>query len=500
MITDAFDPEMILSTITESVILLDRAGRVVYFNKIAESFSELSPVHFRTGQSIYDMVEGENLEIMRFAIAEVLSSGSTFATGLPIRHPDGHTVFFEINLNPIVNEKKEVQYICLVSRDISPQKTFEKKSVQAAGELSKVIETANAIIFSVDAESYITEWNSECFRVSGYDKAAILGKRFTEFLSRDHSHLFHDFLNRILRGKNVSNVEFNITADNGSSTTLLLNGTPKTNTAGKVVGGLFVGQDITELSEYRVSLEHKVKDRTRKLKEALQKEKELVEIKNRFVSIASHEFRLPLNAISASLSVLRSTAGEASEDTVRTIEEHVQRMKSLLEDILSIERHESARLKPRFTIINLPHLLNNLIKEVGDASRHTHRFMTRYSNESFSIESDEKLLRNIFINLLGNAVKFSPGKDSVAVELKSLRDVVSVTVQDFGLGIPPEEHEKVFDSFVRGSNTSTIEGTGLGLSIARKAAETLAGSISVTSTPGKGSIFTVVLPNKPHLS
>jgi signal transduction histidine kinase len=250
--------------------------------------------------------------------------------------------------------------------------------------------------------------------------------------------------------------------------------------------------------EYRFSLESKVKDRTMKLRAALEKEKELVEIKNRFVSIASHEFKIPLNAISATVDSLRKTAPSNNQENINRIGQHVFHMKNLLEDVLNVDKNTSNKLKPNIQPVRLHELLDHLIKEVSDAAKYTHKFAREFAGP-FDLNSDEKLLRNIFINLLSNAIKFSPKADTVIIRMKKQRETILIEVQDFGIGIPEREIDSIFQAFTRASNTGKIKGTGLGLSIVKRAVETLGGELAVKSTEGSGTTFSVQLPVNPSL-
>jgi signal transduction histidine kinase len=319
----------------------------------------------------------------------------------------------------------------------------------------------------------------------------VLGAK-SDFLNGKNGSQFGEALTRILKGESVTNYELLFQADH-REITFLINGTPKRSPDGKVIGALFIGQDVSELMAYRVSLEKQVKDRTEKLKEALEKEKELVDIKNKFVSIVSHEFKLPLNAIGNSVERLRADL-PSSGTHLESIRQHVDNMKLLLEDVLHIEKHETTKLKPKIGQVDLKAFLNNLINEVGGATSNTHQFITFFPGKDVYLNSDEKLLRNIFINLLSNAVKFSPQQKEVHLTISIQESSVFVVVRDFGLGIDEPDMDKLFQPFSRGANAQKISGTGLGLSIVKRAVTALGGTINVDSAPNHGSTFTVELP------
>jgi PAS domain S-box-containing protein len=488
--------ETVLDHMTESLVLIDPDGKIVFFNKVAESYQALAKVPFSKGISFYDLLSEDHEKIFRLTIAEVIRNIEQRVFEAVFKDPKGNSYFFEISISPISQAYNKVVQVCIVSRDITPQKAFERKSSQLIRELSELIETANAVIFGIDVKGYITEWNNECIRVSGFEREDVFGRKADLVLVEDHVETFNGLLERIYKGESVSNCEFRIKRKRSTPITILLNGTPKRSQAGHVIGALFVGQDVTELTEYRQSLENKVRDRTEKLKAALQKEKELVEIKNRFVSIVSHEFRIPLNGIANSVSSLKKTMSSLPATHLDSINDHVDRMKNLLEDVLTIGKSETHQLNPKVRAVDILNFLQSIIAEVLDATHHTHVVTTQYPTTPVVIETDDKLLRNIFVNLFSNAVKFSPGKKEVFSKLTGTENEILITVQDFGIGIDEKDQERVFEPFNRGSNVGKIKGTGLGLSIVKKAVESLGGKLLFESSVGKGTTFTVVLPKR----
>lgn len=488
------DAQTILDHMTETMVLIDLQGKILFFNKVAQSYEDLTRTPFRKGVSIFEILPDEYTDFTHFVIQEVTTKHVSHTAETVFKHPTGHSVFFELNYNPVLNKNQEVEHICIIGRDITPQKTFEKKTSQLIKELSNLIESANAVIFGIDGQGYITEWNKECIRITGYEKNEVFAQRVKTILDENYTEEFQGLITTVLQGDSVSNREFKINRKNAEAVTILLSGTPKISAAGKVVGALFVGQDVTELSEYRQSLERKVRDRTQQLQEALQKEKELVELKNKFVSIASHEFKIPLNAISSTVAALKKSLSVNDQELAKfdAIESYVNRMKGLLEDVLAAGKNEANKLKSNKQQIDLVNFLNKIAEEVVAATNNTHQIVRSFSAPQMQIESDEKLLRNVFVNLLSNAIKFSPDKKEVLLNVTRIGKDVKVVVRDFGIGIETQDRDRVFEPFNRGSNIGAIKGTGLGLSIVKKAVETLGGQIEVDSQSGEGTTFTVI--------
>lgn len=382
-------------------------------------------------------------------------------------------------------------------QDITAQKEFEHKITNIARELSSLIENANAPIFGTDKNGYINEWNKVTSALTGYSRNEVLGIPLIQFISANKHKGFKKVLVDVAAGIPISNLEIPVQTKSGDNLIVLLNATPRKDLNQNYIGTLMVGQNITEIIEYRKNLEEKVRARTEELNQALLKEKEIVEMKSRFVSIASHEFRTPLSTITMASGLLRNHIDKLTrkeiENKLLSIEKQVSHMTYLLDDILLIGKAESGKIKANSIPITIDEFFRQISIEV-ESSMPSHRieYISTCSIESFS--SDEKLLRNITINLLTNAIKFSPGKEVVKFTLTNSKYLFTIKVKDLGIGITNEDQARLFNPFQRGSNVGDIDGTGLGLSIVKKAVDLLKGSIRVESTPGAGTTFTVSLP------
>jgi signal transduction histidine kinase len=248
----------------------------------------------------------------------------------------------------------------------------------------------------------------------------------------------------------------------------------------------------------RKKLEALVQERTRELEEAIKKEKHLVDLKNQFVAIASHEFRTPLSTIRFAAEYLHDYLEKIDQAEIRSklkkIEKQVTHMTALLEDVIMAGRTDLKKILVVKSKIELRNLIDKIIEDVQNSTRNSHQIKLSYNVNSTEINTDEKLFRNIFINLLSNAIKYSPGKNSVALEIKEEDGLLIITVTDQGIGISEEDQVKLFEAFHRGTNAASIPGTGLGLSIVKKAVELLKGSVQLKSHLNEGTSVEVRLP------
>lgn len=270
--------------------------------------------------------------------------------------------------------------------------------------------------------------------------------------------------------------------------------------------------DITErknaeqkLLDYSENLELKIEERTNelllnesKLKIALEKEKELGELKSRFVSMASHEFRTPLSTILSSASLIQKyTSTEQDPKRVK----HVERIKSsvrnltaILNDFLSLEKLESGKTsKHESSEIQLIEFFNQIIDEVAITSKPHRKIIFNHSG-SQKVYTDEILLRNILINLISNGLKYSSDESELIINSKIEKKLLVVDIIDQGIGIPNNEKQHMFTRFFRATNASNIQGTGLGLTIVKRYLDLLEGTIHFESFEGVGTTFTIELP------
>ena len=240
------------------------------------------------------------------------------------------------------------------------------------------------------------------------------------------------------------------------------------------------------------------------IRKTLEQEKKLNELKSRFVTMASHEFRTPLATILSSCELLEHYGFKWTEAKKLThfhrIQASVKHMTTLLNDVLLLGKADAGKLEFNPIEINLPEFCQNLIEEIQSSSS-THQIifliencLEEGSDRDFVVGMDEKLLRLMLNNLLSNAIKYSPDGDRVIFSLTCQAKQAIFQVQDFGIGIPQEEQDRLFDSFHRAGNVGSIPGTGLGMAITKRAIDLHQGTITIESQIEIGTTFTVTLP------
>lgn len=229
---------------------------------------------------------------------------------------------------------------------------------------------------------------------------------------------------------------------------------------------------------------------------ALAKERELSELKSRFVSMVSHEFRTPLTTIQSSAELLEYYEWTAAErqERFQQIRTAVQHMTQLLEDVLLIGKVDSGRVQCKPKPIDVQAFCQELLADLQLTTSDRHRVFFHTTGIPKTVALDPKLLRQILSNLLSNAVKYSPEGGDVALLVDYQTDRLQFSVRDQGIGIPLEDQEHLFEAFYRATNVDTIQGTGLGLAIVKKCVDLHGGEIKCESSVGSGTVFIVTLP------
>lgn len=262
-----------------------------------------------------------------------------------------------------------------------------------------------------------------------------------------------------------------------------------------------LSQAFLELRQSHASLREEMEQRKkaeRAVQEALERERELGELKSRFLATASHEFRTPLSAILSSAALIsRYRAPEDAEKRerhVQTIKTAVQNLNGILNDFLSLEKIEQGRVEYRPSRFSLVGLALELVGEMQALAKPGQRIHHRHRGEDEPVLLEKTLLRGILLNLLSNAVKYSPEQKEICLSTEIGDAEIRIVVEDHGIGIPASEQKHLFETFFRANNVANIQGTGLGLNIVKRYLDMMGGVIQVESGENRGTTFKVLLP------
>lgn len=465
-------------------IVTANASAILYYGYPRDEFSRLT---------IQDILQPEG-------VAHLLRDNGLQRTG-PWRHKrkDNSVLFAELVSHDIMLRGVE-------SRLVAAYDVTDRTKVEGYLRLlESVITNANDAVLVTDGHSIEGDgpkivYANEAFNtMTGYTVEEVIGRtpRILQGPKTD-KFVLRRIREALIRQETIE-VEIINYRKNGEEYWANFTIVPVTDKEGALTHYVAIQRDVTARKRQeemtREKLERQVKERTRELNEALSKEKELVELKSKFVAIASHEFRTPLATINFATNYLKDYLPKLQPTDItkklESIEKQVRHMTFLLDDFLTLGKSEHGKTKVTACRIDIHDFFTKIVEEVLYTTKSSHNVMFTFDSAVREVEIDEKLLRNVFINLLSNAIKFSPESSEVSLSVRTVNNQLCISIKDNGVGIPPAEFDKIFDPFHRGSNAGAIQGTGLGLSIVKKAVELLEGVLDFKSEIGKGSEFTV---------
>jgi PAS domain S-box-containing protein len=375
-------------------------------------------------------------------------------------------------------------------------------------------------ILVVNDKGEITRINPSSERLFGYEKDELIGKRIEVLIPRRLSERHKDHREKYGHNPHArsmgSGMELYGLKKDGSEFPVEISLSPYSTPDGRFVIAFIV--DITvrkqaeeKLKNYSTELEKQVKNRTlileeaieelektkKDLNKALDKEKELNELKSRFVSMASHEFRTPLTTMMSSLSLV-TKYGEQNDKSsqakhVSKIKTSINNLTDILNDFLSVSKLEEGRIENVPEEMSLKSFIRDIIAEMQAMATNGQQLSHKHSGSEIAY-LDKKLLKNVLFNLISNAIKFSPSGSEIEIETSVGNSSVKISVKDNGIGISQEDQKHLFERFFRGKNATHIQGTGLGLNIVLKYAELMNGKLDFESIENKGTTFTLIIP------
>ncbi len=370
--------------------------------------------------------------------------------------------------------------------------------------LNNIWNHAGAIIFVCDTDGLIQFFNPAAEKWLGYSSAEVVNKmtlasfhmnseleKKAEELSERTGRMikpgFEVFTTAVELNQDT-NQEWHYVRKDRTTFFVSLNVTPLKDANNNISSYLGIAIDISEKKKAEMEL-----------LAALEKEKELNELKSRFVSMASHEFRTPLSAVLSSAYLL-SKYPKTEEQPQR--EKHIQRIVSsvtslteILNDFLSVGKIEEGDIQAHSREFDIKELMNEILHEVNHLLKKEQKISYVHTGKERVTYLDPSMMKHIVTNLLSNAIKFSPEKSIIELVSEKTDKKLVVSVKDSGIGIPAEDIENLFKRFFRSSNVTNIQGTGLGLHIVAKYTELLNGRITCESKLGEGTKFTITFLN-----
>lgn len=488
-----------LSLAREAIVITDGNGLITYASNSANKmFGYESDI--LNGKMLSTVIPMEHvLEVLSSKVKEdktldldgVYRDGSHFPVEVSLTHVpvgEGVLLFF-------LKDRSEKNY-STAPKDINRQ----------------YFDVAEVILLALNLEGEIIDINEKGCEVLEYSVDELIGKNWFNVSIEDKSEIKEVFDGVLDETQKYGTHDNHVITKTGKKKLIHWQNTVIKDENDCVIGSLSSGMDITEkdqmltalkeseerLRSYSEDLEKQVDERTKELRKLLDSERGLSEMKSKFVSLASHEFRTPLSTILSSASLIAKYPDTASNDKrlkhVNRIKSSVNHLSGILEDFLSLDRLNEGKVTCHPESFEMEEVFEEVLSTLTPILKPGQTLESSHSGNVRTMNTDKKLVRNILVNLVSNAIKYSMESQPIHLRCKFSTQNVVCEVEDKGIGIPEEDQTHLFERFFRANNARGFQGTGLGLSIVKRYVELLNGKISFKSRSNKGTTFTVTFP------
>ncbi len=413
---------------------------------------------------------------------QAFHSTQGFASNLPPQQ----SLYQEISLSTFNGNS----YICVI-RDVTGRKLEAEKLQQSEAKFRQMAESIKDVFYlqSQDLKTLLYI-NPACEQIYGYDSQVITQSRtgLIQFVHPDDRKQVRRALKGFLKTRDPFTQEYRIIQASQAIRWVSHRAYFVTPHSGQPLRVAGIIEDVTDRKQTELELQRN-----------LDKERELNELKSRFITTICHEYRTPLTSILSSAEILENYPTKLTLERqtlhLRRIQSSVKHLATLVEDVLILGKAETRKLRLNPTSIEAIQFCQDVIEDIQLSKGYTAQRLSLISQQSaISIRADPDVLRQILTNLLTNADKYSDPQTPIYLTVEIEDDRLLIKVTDHGIGIPLADQSHIFEAFYRSDQVNSIPGTGLGLSIVKQLVEAQKGVIALESQPGVGSTFTVTLP------
>ncbi|MBK9124723.1 MAG: PAS domain S-box protein [Chloroflexi bacterium] len=477
------------------VCLIEPDSTLAYVNKAYCAFYGRPPEEL-IGKSFFSLVRPEDLQRVKDRLAELQRDPTprTMEFLTPDEYGNGRWIQW-VDYG-ITDEDGTLQLVQSIGRDITHIKRVEQALIDERHRYEELFELTPQPLYIYDEDTLaFLKVNDSMVRNYGYSHEEFAQMNLLDIRSPNEANRLVALLRGDARDQEVMTSSTWVHRRKDGSTFEVEVSARRIRFDGRPAR-LVVAADMTErraLEAERMNVES--------LEIELTKEREITLLKERFTQMVTHEFRTPLSVIVSTIDILKSYIDRLSKDDIGRkldiVTNEARRMSKLLDDVLSISRASAGRVSVMPESFDALDVLRGVVENLSMADHGRHTFVINPVCSAAPLTTDRRLFEQVLINLLTNAVKYSPSGTTVSAEICADADHITLRISDQGIGIPEDEQHRIFDAFHRADNASGIEGTGLGLAIVKQSVTQLGGDIDFISAVGSGTTFTVNLPVEP---
>jgi PAS domain S-box-containing protein len=422
-----------------------------------------------------------------------VETGRSIDTECRVRQQDGSYRWYNARAVAVLNDDRTVREWVGVWVDIDER----NRAREERARLAAIVESSDDAIVGKTLDGIITSWNRAAEAMFGYTGAETLGRHISLIIPPERRAEEDEVLARLRRGEKVDHFETERQAKDGRRLNISLTVSPIRDADGRVIGASKVARDITE----RRLADEALRQAKADAEEAQRMAEAANRAKSEFLASMSHELRTPLNAILGYAELVQlgihGPVTEGQRGAMERLRRSAEHLLALVNDVLGFAKLEAGVVQYNIAPVPVDALLSSLETLIApQVGARALRYCYERCDPSIKVQADADKMRQIVINLLANAIKFTPAGGGITLACAADARRVRINVRDTGTGIPPQKLEAIFEPFVQAERqlSQPGEGVGLGLAISRDLARAMGGDITVVSTVKKGSTFTLTLP------
>ena len=467
---------------------------IIFFNTAFQKLTGYSETEILNHNCRFLQGKDRNQEPLK-RLRAAIKNGETCQATLQNYKKDGTMFWNDLYVFPIIDDAGIVTNFIGIQNDV----TLRKRDEEERQHLASIFDESLNEVYVFDAKTLkFINVNFGGQKNIGYSLEELKNMTPLDIKPNNNEAEFKNTIDVLLK-RNVEKIEFESMHQRKDGTTYPVEVHLQLSSLGEKDVFIAIILDITERKNYTDKLEKKVEERTQQLKIALDKEKELNDLKTKFLSLVSHEFKTPLSGILTSSQLLsKYTLSEHQEKRnkhIKTITDKVHFLNNILNDFLSIEKLETGKVNYKFSNFKLSKVLNEVVYNANMLLKEGQKIKYPEHIDDLSMYQDEKIMQLVLSNLLHNAIKYSSENTIIDLHISQNDDITLFTIKDEGFGIPEKDQKSIFERYFRAENVLNTQGTGIGLNIAKNHIENLGGTISFESEEHVGTTFIITIPN-----
>lgn len=479
--------QSILDGIEESIVVLDKEYHIVCFNNAFRGWLE-KPKKKIIGEFCYSVIHDHDVRCNVCIVRDTFRTGQYFETSHSHERENGR-VYHETRSYPIKDAKGEVKYAIYMFRDITERALIEEKVRELDKFKKKILDNAGVAINILDKEGNIMNVNRGSETLFGWAEEDVKGEPHSIFYKKEDTELLAKTMKQAF-AKGEYKAEVTLVKKNKNEFPAHLTLTPVEDDHGSITALIEIVNDLTQL-----------KKAERVIKQQLEKLKELDAMKEEYFYATSHEFKTPLTTImSLTKLLLDGKIGSLTKEQKEALELvycDTRRLRGAVQRILDIAKIESGKMVYHMDKVDIEPIVDEIISTLRILSGSKGIIVNKSVEGGLPhVTADKDRLEMAIENLMNNAIKFTPPGGRIDIRAKRDGDSILVEIQDTGIGIPPEDKDKVFEKYyqVKNGQTENVGGSGIGLVICKRIIEAFKGRLWVESNLGEGSTFKFTIP------